>query len=245
MLTKRVPTSYAEFMRTDGGDDPSGRERRVVGLGVGLALAAALAQSALHLVNLAFFDLEINAINVDSDSGAFTWASSVATFGAALAIVQLWLLVGRGRPDLWMPAVAGVLAFFSLDDLLFIHERISALENEFAGIEHFSRLFWPLVFMPLLGASFVGLWVLTMRMRPLAATAVRAGLALLVAAILMEMASPALFALGFDHGDLGYELETVAEEGAELAGWMLVATGLVAAVFREAAALGREAREPA
>lgn len=55
------------------------------------------------------------------------------------------------------------------------------------------------------------------------------GAGLLVAAVALEALSPALFWLGFDHGDLVYELEVVAEEGAELGGWALIATACLAA----------------
>jgi hypothetical protein len=82
----------------------------------------------------------------------------------------------------------------------------------------------------LLGAVFVGLAVVARRMRPTLRRLVVLGLGLLVAAILLEMASPVLFEVGYDHGDLGYELEAVLEEGAELGGWMLIALALAATV---------------
>jgi hypothetical protein len=234
-MPRTLESSLRVLTRTLREEDRSRRERDVLAFGVTLTVAAAAAQSIAHLVNLAFFDLEIDAIDVDSDSGAFAWASSVATFGAALVVAQLWLLEpGRIRRGL-LPALAAALAFFSLDDMLALHERVSALENEFAGIEHFSRTFWPLVFMPLLAGALVVLWLLSMQMRPRPALALRAGLALLVAAIGLEMISPALFELGFDHMDAPYQAETIVEEAFELAGWMLIATALVAEVFRAAA----------
>jgi hypothetical protein len=62
---------------------------------------------------------------------------------------------------------------------------------------------------------------------------------LLVVAIALEMASPILFALGSDHGELAYELEVALEEGAELAGWILVSTGLAAALLTSSLSAAR------
>jgi hypothetical protein len=87
-----------------------------------------------------------------------------------------------------------------------------------------------LVYLPLLAAVFVGLAAVARGMRPALRRLIVLGLSLLVAAILLEMASPLLFAVGYDHGELGYELEAVIEEGAELGGWMLIALALAATV---------------
>lgn len=65
-------------------------------------------------------------------------------------------------------------------------------------------------------------------------------------AIGLEAASPSLVWAGFDHGDLVYELEVVLEEGAELGGWALIATSLVAfALYRlHDGSLGRVGEDP-
>jgi hypothetical protein len=207
-------------------------ERRTLRVGVALALGLAALQSIAHLVNVVFFDLRIDMINADSDSGAFAWASSVATFCAGLLLCLLAIMrPTRTRP---LVALAGAVAFMSLDDMVGLHERVSGLGTTLGPIEHFARIFWPLVFMPLLAATFVGLFGVAAGLRIAPGRALLAGLALLVVAIALEMASPILFALGSDHGELAYELEVVLEEGAELAGWILVSTGLAAALLTSA-----------
>jgi hypothetical protein len=204
-------------------------ERRTLRVGVALAVALVALQSIAHLIDVVAFDLRFAMINADSDSGAFAWMSSVATFGAALLLCLL-ALVWPTR--IWpLVALAGAVAFMSLDDMVGLHERVSALETTLGPIEHFARIFWPLVFMPLLAATFVGLLGIAAGLRTAPAHALLAGLALLVLAIALEMASPILFALGSDHGELAYELEVILEEGAELAGWILVATALAAALL--------------
>jgi multisubunit Na+/H+ antiporter MnhB subunit len=86
------------------------------------------------------------------------------------------------------------------------------------------------VFGPILGLAFV-LLGLEARRSPIPVRRVMlAGLGALLVAIAMEAATPILFALGFDHGTVPYELESVVEEGLELAGVVLLATGLAALV---------------
>ena len=55
------------------------------------------------------------------------------------------------------------------------------------------------------------------------------GLALLAAAVVLEVCSAALIRAGFDRGSVLYELEVVLEEGAELAGWILIAGAFLTA----------------
>jgi hypothetical protein len=240
MRTRLVPRQpgLVAGLRVDTGataaPEPStaALERRTLRVGVALALGLAALQSIAHLVNVVFFDLRIDMINADSDSGAFAWSSSVATFGAALVLCLLAIM----RPTRSWPlvALAGAVAFMSLDDMAGLHERVSDLGTALGPIDHFARIFWPLVFMPLLAATFVGLFGVAAGLRIAPRRTLLAGLALLVVAIALEMASPILFALGSDHGELAYELEVVLEEGAELVGWILVSTGLAAALLTAA-----------
>lgn len=241
-LVQRQPGLVAR-LRVDTGataaPEPStaALERRTLRVGVALALGLAALQSIAHLMNVVFFDLRIDMINADSDSGAFAWASSVATFGAALLLCLLAIM----RPTRTWPlvALAGAVAFMSLDDMVGLHERVSDLGTALGPIDHFARIFWPLVFMPLLAATFAGLFGVAAGLRIAPRRTLLTGLALLVAAIALEMASPILFALGSDHGELAYELEVVAEEGAEFAGWILVSTGLAAALLTAAPEVSR------
>ena len=207
-------------------------ERRTLRVGVTLAAALTALQSIAHFINVVAFDLSIDMVNAGSDSSVFAWASSVATFGAALLLCLL-AIVRPTRP--WpLVALAGAAAFMSLDDRISLHERVSRLGTTLGPTEHFARTFWPLVYMPLLAATFIGLFGVAAGLRVAPARALLAGLTSLVVAIALEMASPILFALGSNYGELAYELEVVLEEGAELAGWILVSTGLATALLTSA-----------
>jgi hypothetical protein len=203
-------------------------ERRIIRVGIVLTSFAVLGQSVIHLINVMVFDLGIGLLNADADGTVFAWASVVVTFLAAAMAALLAAL--RPRHAVLLLGLAAALVFLSLDDSVQIHERVSELKTQLGPITHFARTFWPLVYLPLLAAVFWGLAVVASGMRPALRRLVILGLGLLVAAILLEMASPVLFVIGFDHGDLGYELEAVIEEGAELGGWMLVALALAATV---------------
>ena len=231
----RLPQPLVARLRLDTGAagalEPSiaALERRTLRVGVALALAAAAVQSILHLIDVSAFHLRFDMINADSDTSVFAWLSSVATFGAALLLCLLAIVrPGRAWP---LVALAAAVAFMSLDDMVGLHERVSALQPTLGPIEHFARIFWPLVFMPLLLATFVGLFAVARGLRPAPSRALLVGLVLLVVAVALEVASPILFALGSDHGELAYELEVVLEEGAEIAGWALVSTGLAAGLL--------------
>lgn len=208
-----------------------GAAERVLGLGLALAVAGVALQSVAHLVDLWAFDLEVEVVRAESDTSAWAWASIVATFTAAVG--ALLLHAARfGRPAR-LAVLAAAVAFLSLDDMIQVHERLSALVTDLGAPEewHLARLFWVAVFLPLLAVTFLLLWDLSRTLPARFGRLVLAGAVLLVVAVGLEVVSPALFWLGFDHGDLLYELEVVLEEGAELGGWAVVGTALVAAAL--------------
>lgn len=239
---QRLPRLVA-WLRVDTGApstlEPSsaGLEHRTLRAGMALAVALVAVQSIAHLIDVLAFDLQIYMINADSDTSVFTWASSVATFGTALLLCLLAIV--RPTRSWFLLALAGAVAFMSLDDMLALHERVANLGNALVPIKQFTATFWPLVFMPLLATTFVGLLGVAAGLRDGPARALLTGLALLVVAIALEMALPILFALGSDYGELTYELEVVLEEGAELAGWILISTGLAAALLTSASRTSR------
>jgi len=107
-------------------------------------------------------------------------------------------------------------------------ERIAI--DQLGPIPHASRLIWPLVFGPILVLTG---WLLMRGARDASRDVRRltlTGLGALVLAVLMEAATPVLFALGQGHGSIPYELESVIEEGLELGGFVLIATALAAGV---------------
>lgn len=240
-MSRRAREAVVSSFAAPGTGVQDDRAVRTLRAGVVLAIALVCVQSVAHLVNVRFFDLAVDAINADSDTSVFAWASSLAT--AACGLLLLALVRCERRP-LPVAALAAAVVFLAIDDLAGIHERVSEHQTEIAGIDHASRLFWPLVYMPLLAGVFIGLWVLASRMRPLSGLILKVALGCLATAIAMEMASPLLFELGFGHGSAPYELEATAEEGLELGGWLLAGTAIAATlVERGGRGRSRSARE--
>lgn len=213
---------------TRTGNEAADLAARVLASGIALAVAGVVVQTAADLVNFWAFDLSIEALKADSDASAFTWASTVATFTAAVGAFLLALL-GHGRAGL-LAFSATVMAFLSLDDTLALHERVGELADRLGAPPelHLARVLWPAVFFPLLAGLLWALWRLARESLPGPRRSLELGAALLVAAVVLEFGSPALLALGYGFGSTPYELEVVAEEGAELAGWGLIASALLA-----------------
>jgi hypothetical protein len=194
-----------------------------------LALAGVAVQTAVDLFDFWALDREVEVLLVDSDLGVFTWASVAATFGVALGAFLLSLAAPERRNVLWL--VAAVAAFLSLDDQVGIHERLGDLADRAESLARWepSRVLWPGLYLPLLAALAVALVAVARELPRDARRFVVAGLALLAAAVALEVLSAGVIRSGHDRGSLLYELETVLEEGAELAGWILIAGALLSA----------------
>ena len=62
---------------------------------------------------------------------------------------------------------------------------------------------------------------------------------MLVAAVGCEVVSFGMVQIGLDRGTFAYELEVIVEEGLELAGWILIASGLMAGLVDRTTRLSR------
>lgn len=200
---------------------------RVLRIGLTLAAAGVVLQSISDLVSFTVYDLEVEIARAESDSSAWAWASIVTTFTAAVGAMLLYAV--RPGKSLRLVLLAVAIAFLSLDDMIQLHERSAEYVTKLGVPEewHLARLFWPAVFFPVLAATLWLLWDLSSSMPDRYRRVLLAGAVLLVAAIALEASSPAIFWVGFERGGLAYELEVIAEEGAELAGWVLIATALI------------------
>jgi hypothetical protein len=204
--------------------------RRIIELGIVVSIVAVAAQTVLHLADIVVFDRGVNIFDADDDVTVSGWASTAATFAAAVAVLPLAIATGRRL----FFVLAGIFAFFSLDDFIRLHERLAA-KVESLGIDEslqLGRLIWAAVFFPLLALTAALLWALARTVAGEEGRLIRLGLALLAAGVVLEAASPALFAMDLDHKDWQYETEVVLEEGAELAGWIWIAAALMAASCR-------------
>ncbi len=228
----------AQWWPDDRADSSSGGSpleiTKLIGIAFRIAVVAAVVQGCIHYFNGFVLDFRIQMFKPDEDGGVFTWASSVATAMAGLGLLLVASQV-KARSRVLILLSMGLL-FFSLDDTVAFHERIPSLS--FIPVEDSARIVWVVSVMPLLAAVFVGLLAFAWRAPEALRKAVIWGLGGLVIAIFLEFTSPVLFALGSAEGEWLYELEVVAEEGLELASWILIAaaTSISALWFAQARA---------
>ena len=207
------------------------RAERSVSVGYAIAIFTVLAQSAGHIVGVRMLDDRFWNLNADVEENAVAWAGSAATFAAALAAFAL-ALVPR-EIDRRLLLLALLVAAFSLDDALGLHERVAASGVDALGIpDDAGRLVWPVVYLPLLVAVLFLLLDAARRVFPRAGRAVLLGVAALFVAIGAELvAAAATVGLDVTRGSWPDVLEVVVEDGAEIGGWLLIAFGLTAALL--------------
>lgn len=203
---------------------------RLVRLGVTIAAATVAAQSAAHLVGVRLLDDQYLHLNADDEHGFPAWLSSSVTFTAAFASLLLALL--REAVDRKLVALAGLLAFFSLDDAVGIHERLAEKVGDALGYgDTAERLIWPIVYLPLLIVGVALLLYVGRQLPQRLERLLRWGLGFLALAVVAEGVSTVLSAADAERGSWPDALEVIVEEGAELAAWILIATALLAAVL--------------
>lgn len=169
-------------------------------------------------------------LNADDELGLPAWVSASATFAAAFAAFVLALM--QDRIDGSLLVLAGLLAFFSLDDAIAVHERLGENVGDAIGVgETAERLIWPVLFLPLFALAAFLLLGTARRLPAQLAGLVYLGLGLLVLALATELGSSALYELAdVERGSWPDTVEVVLEESAELAAWIVIATALLAAV---------------
>jgi hypothetical protein len=209
------------------------RERRVsldylLDVGLLLAVVALGLELTGHLVNEWLLDDRLSNLDAGEEANATTWASSAATFSAAYAAV-LWLLAGaRARAELLL--LTAVVAFFSLDDIIQAHERLSEQLDVLESLPDYVRTrIWLPVYLPLLGLVGLLLWRAARDGPARAGRFVRAGLVLLVAGVALEVIGLSTKWLARRGTVWPDDIRVGLEESTELAGWILVAAGLTAA----------------
>lgn len=162
-------------------------------------------------------------LDADVDGNALTLASSVATLAAGALALMLAHVAPARRTRL--TALGLLLTFFAADDAFGVHENLGSAFAR-VGLPDIAGIWFP-VYLPLLGFCAAVLWTLDWAEAPVAPM-IRLGLLLLGAAIAGEALTGVLPALERTNATWVYEFEVALEEGAELAGWIAVASGLAA-----------------
>jgi hypothetical protein len=200
----------------------------VVRVGFRIALAAVLFQTAAHLGNEFLLDDRVEGIDADIEGNVFTWASSAATFAVAFCSALHAAAVERQRRE--FSVLAALALWFSMDDVAIIHERVALkLGEDLLGMpDYLAVRLWLVLYLPLLLVAGVVLWRIAQEAQPPAHRPLVLGLGLLVASIPVELAGAVTRKLAEDGTDVPETFRIVIEEGLELGGWILIATGLTA-----------------
>lgn len=202
---------------------------RLVTVAVVFAVVTAGTQTALGLVNGIALDHRYRLLDPDREFTAFSWGATVATFAAAFTLLVVAAVQRRERGRLLV--LAALLSFFSLSDLVIIHEPLTRrLFVQVLGLPLGlgARMSSVLLF-PLLATALVLLLLQAREAPRRAAGAIVAGLGCLVAAVGLELLNGILSALGLITFRQPLDvLIATTEEGLELAGWILIAGGLAA-----------------
>jgi hypothetical protein len=182
---------------------------RVARIGIGFAAVVVAAQVSAHLFD--FWALHLRSLLLDSASehGVFVRLGGVAILACAGATLA------HTRSSRLAVPLAVVTAWLFADGLLGLH----------AHIPH-----WKLVYVPLLGAIAAGYWLLSAPFAPSPRRLVGAALVLLMlSAAIHVLGPPALAALGWGPSAWQYQVKIALKEATEIAGWILLASGLLEA----------------
>jgi hypothetical protein len=182
---------------------------RVARIGIGFAAVVVAAQVSAHLFDFWALHLRSALLDSASEHGIFVRLGGVAILACAGATLA------HGRSSRLAVPLAFVTAWLFVDALLGLH----------AHIPH-----WQLVYAPLLGVIAASYWRLAAPFAPAPRRLVRAALVLLLlSAAIHVLGPPALAALGWGTGAWEYQVKIALKEATEIAGWILLASGVAAA----------------
>ena len=122
------------------------------------AIVAAVGGILLVLATLAnqfVIAPDVSSIDGRVEHSVWTWASSAATFAGAF-VARVWLVVSP-RQRLNAVAIVATLAYFSLDDMLELHEEVGSDVAERLALPDWVGGLWLLAYPPLL---LIAVWAL-------------------------------------------------------------------------------------
>jgi hypothetical protein len=202
---------------------------------VAVAVAATVVQSLTTAVSLFALDGSAESLDATIEGGLWTWAaagSALVAAAAAAAVATVDAGSSRAR-RMWL--LAAVLAFFSLDDWLVLHEEVGEWFRDELGAPEYVGGLWVLAYPPLLLVACWGLWRTAAEASPSLRRLLLASLVLLAAAVIVEFLGVGTKAIEESTGNaVAHDLRAIVEEGAELAAWVLAAGALLGALVAEA-----------
>jgi hypothetical protein len=188
---------------------------RVARIGIGFTAVVVAAQVSAHLFDFWALHLRSAVLDSASEHGIFVRLGAVAILACAAATLA------HGRSSRLAAPLAILTTWFFADALLGLHEHIPH---------------WQVVYAPLLGVIAAGYWRLAAPFARAPRRLVRAALVLLMlSAAIHVLGPPALAALGWGPGAWEYQVKIALKEATEIAGWILLASGVAAAHAAHAA----------
>lgn len=188
--------------------DPS---RGVALGGIVLVVLVLVAELTTHLVDYGVYQLRVRVMDANLGSSPVAWISPAAV---AVALVAAILLARRGRVHVLLPAALGVVL-------------VLTTRHVGESLPH-----WQLLLLPPLGVALFLLWRGADGLDALAARMCRVGCMLLVSAFVLHVfGGPGLHRLGVHDYSWPYQVKVALKEGSEIAGWLLVASGLAATAW--------------
>jgi hypothetical protein len=186
------------------------RTRRIIVIGLLGTFALVVLQVAAQAIDFAVFDLEIRGINSDTHHSLFGIASLLAQMAVATACLWRGSRIGRER-GAWfvLGALVGCLVIIR-------------------GLATFNAT---TLVAPLMCLFALACW-LTWRDRLAVRTVVWAGLLLMAASFLLHKVGLAADGSAASQHTWPYQITSMVKHGAELAGWLLLATGIAAGIAR-------------
>jgi hypothetical protein len=160
------------------------------------------------------------------------WLSVAAVVATATAagLRAASLSHHRGRYVL----LTAILTLLAVDDAAGLHERVTAAIAGSLGVSGRGDALFLVPYLPLLALAFALLWAAAREARPPARTIIRLGLALLVAALVVRVISAFVAATGISVTAWQRTVGLAAMHDAEIAAWVLLASGLAYAATSSA-----------
>jgi hypothetical protein len=198
----------------------SNRVTRVIIAGLLLTIALVVVQAISQVIDFKVFNLRIRALNSDKHDSLFGLASLVAQAAVAAACGLRGGMLQGHRWSEWL-GTSGARrhrgAWLALGALVFVLVIVRGLTTFNATV-----LAIPLV------CVFIMLCWLTWRDPGIARFVVWTGLVLMALSLLLHKVGLAADASTASDYTWAYQLTGIVKHGAELAGWMLLATGVIA-----------------
>lgn len=197
-----------------------------------IAAVAVVLQTGAQLINAFVLANPHPGLDAAADRNIFDWTSFSAASIAALSLLFLAMAATPHGRSAYVLAL--LVAFLAVDDVTNLHDRLGSAFAETlpAPLDRLGDWSTPLLYLPLLVATFLLLWSHAVRLAPAPARQVLAALALLAAAVAMRVLVGIFEIRGFHPSYAKRAIGIAFLEGSELGAWILVAGAFLAGCGR-------------